>query len=297
MNNKLQRHRPAEWFGFALEDTSEEAQRYRKNHWCPFLSEIEGAPQSCVKRTRLLPHPFGVCSVEFDPHGILALCPHRFLAEKKRVFRDIATHYFGSEHNLVVLAEIQVPKAGHLGRFDYVIVQHAPLSDQITDFVIVEFQSAQTTSTGKLVQAVEDYLSGGLKNLQQTYSFGINWADIWKRSLIQMLIKGMAVEHWGKAMYWVVQEQVYDNLSRRYGLPLPSQKREEPSQGRVRFALYDFEQQGNQFRLRKSQWLALSVEHIFQALRNNVPIPDLDQFQEYLQKTIKQISSHRLRWL
>jgi len=149
----------------------------------------------------------------------------------------------------------------------------------VTDFVAIEFQAAQTTSTGHLVQAVRDYLQG-LDVTKHTYPFGINWADIWKRAFIQVLLKGMALEYWGKALYWVVQEAVYRNLAQRYKLPLPDEKLRS-SEKAVRFALYTL-QQGK----------------VFQALRYNVPLPDRNRVQEHLQILLQKTTiSQQLRWL
>ncbi len=288
-------YRPAEWFGFPVEDLSETAEKYRAEHLCPFRGDENKG--TCVKKTRLLDHPFGVCSVEAGNHGILALCPHRFL-EKRLVFRDVAKHYFGSTENLVLFSEVGVPGGKNLGRFDYVLVKHAPLSSRVIDFTIIEFQAAQTTSTGKLVQAIKDYLSKKYNIKEKSYSFGINWADIWKRSLIQALIKGMAGEYWQKALYWVVQDQIYCNLAERYGLPFPDSGIDSSgSKKAIRFALYNLRRTDGRIRLQGPKWLAFSVNDLFHALRHNVPIPHKEQMLEYLQKLLKQMSSPScLRW-
>ncbi len=296
MSKEHSRH-PLEWFGFSLDNTSEEAQISRNNRLCPFMQEVEGQTSTpCVKRSRLLPdHPFGVCSVEYPPYGIMALCPYRFL-EEGRVFRNIAEHYFGDLHNLVLFSEVSFPSSRHLGRFDYVIVQHAPLSRRVTDFVAVEFQAAQTTSTGHLVQAVKDYLQGS-DVTKRTYPFGINWADIWKRAFIQVLLKGMALEYWGKALYWVVQEAVYRNLAQRYKLPLPDEKLRS-SEKAVRFALYTLQQGEGRASLQGPKWLSFDVDELFQALRYNVPLPDRNRIQEHLQNLLQKATiSQQLRWL
>lgn len=270
-------HRLAEWFGFPLSDTSDKAEECRKRYCCPFALDSSSV---CVKRTRLLAHPFGVCSVEYAPHGVLALCPNRFL-EGHKVFRDIAQHYFGTVDNLLLFSEVRIPHAAHLGRFDYVVARHAPLSSEILDFVIIEFQAAQTTSTGHLVKAVKDYLAG---TPQHHYAFGINWADIWKRSLIQALLKGMAAEAWRTAVYWVVQKPVYDNLARRYGLPLSDEGTLEDEA--IRFALYDLARNGPAICLQGPQWLSFSSAELLDAIQHRVRLPKREQMLEHLQRLL-----------
>jgi len=277
-------HRLAEWFGFPIEVHSSEAMHYRQTHRCPFAS---GNPP-CIKRTRLLPYPFGVCSVDFSPHGILALCPYRFL-EGHQVFRDIAQHYFGTLDNLLLFTEVRVPGQSVLGRFDYILARHAPLSNEILDFVMIEFQAAQTTSTGALVQAVRDYLEGNLNDASRGhYNFGINWADIWKRSLIQALLKGMAAEAWHSALYWVVQTPIYDNLAHRYGLPTAEQGiSPEAAHKAVRFALYDLQREGEAIHLTGPQWLAFSIDDLFHALRHQIHLPERQEMLAHLQSLLR----------
>ena len=52
----------------------------------------------------------------------------------------------------------------------------------------------------------------------KNYGFGLNLADIWKRSFTQILNKGIVLENWGHKIYWVVQEPVYQYFMNRYNL-------------------------------------------------------------------------------
>ncbi len=145
---------PTEVFGHPIDVRSEQAQADRERYWCPFMD----AP--CDKLSRLIDYPMGVCSVRYGDE-IIALSPRRFLQDNT-VFYDIAEHHFGTRNDLLLFEEISVPKAQHLGRFDYVMVKHKPLSREIEDFVAIEFQTGQTTSTGRLVQALKDFQRGQL---------------------------------------------------------------------------------------------------------------------------------------
>ena len=62
------------------------------------------------------------------------------------VFKDIAEHHFKTRNDLVVFSEIGLSQTG---TFDFVMVRHKPLSSEIEDFVVIEFQTGQTTGTGE----------------------------------------------------------------------------------------------------------------------------------------------------
>jgi hypothetical protein len=124
---------------------------------------------------------------------------------------DIADHHFGARNDILLFEEVSVPTALALGRFDFVLARHKPLSSEIDDFVIIEMQTGQTTSTGGLVNALDDFMQG--KEIEgRSYPFGLNLADIWKRAFTQVLTKGIVAERWGHKIYWVVQEPVYQDL-------------------------------------------------------------------------------------
>jgi len=69
-----------------------------------------------------------------------------------------------------------------IGNFDFVIVKHKPLSNIVDDFAVIEFQTGQTTSTGKLVDGFKKFMKDGFLKSDVTYNFGVNSYDIWKRT-------------------------------------------------------------------------------------------------------------------
>ena len=46
----------------------------------------------------------------------------------------------------------------------------------------------------------------------------MNTYDTIKRSITQLLNKGIVYEAWGVKCYWVIEEYIHANLVRRYGL-------------------------------------------------------------------------------
>jgi hypothetical protein len=209
----------------------------------------------------------GVCSVHFNGQTI-ALSPRRFL-ESNTVFKDIADHYFGGRSDLVVFSEVNLRK---IGNFDFVMVKHKPFSSEIEDFVIIELQTAQTTSTGKLVKALESFLRG--ENIEEeTFGFSLNYADIWKRTFTQILNKGIVVEHWGNRIYWVIQEPIYQDFLNRYRLDVRYSDKHN-----IVFAIYDLRQDKSRYELVQSRIESATTSELFAAFSNNPDIPSKDAF-------------------
>ena len=270
-------NRPAEIFGFPASNREDAAQEVRRRYWCPFMQS------TCDKKSRLLDFPFGVCSVEHGG-GIRAVCPHRFdecgtLEGVPMVLENIATHYFGDINNTVIFSELSLP---NVGRIDYVIVRHKPMTREVDDFTTVEIQSDSTTSTGKLVEGMHDFQQGNDLSLK-SYGFNMNTYDSIKRAITQLMNKGIVYEHWGTKCYWVIQEYIYANLVNRYGFKPGGFTPEDASI----FALYDIVPDGGRLRLAPTRYVSTSVEEVYQAMRHNRAIPQKDEFVRRLSAELR----------
>ena len=138
---------PSEIFGCYFQNVMPEAEDMRRKFWCPFHES------QCYKQSRLIDFPFGVCFAQVDGQEI-ALCPRRFL-EKNKVFQTIAISQFGTSEDVLVFSEVGLPG---IGNFDFVMVKHKPFRAQVDDFVAIEFQTGQTTSTGQLVKGFKTFM-------------------------------------------------------------------------------------------------------------------------------------------
>lgn len=270
-------NRPAEVFGYPVENDSKQAVEVRQRHWCPFVD------RKCSKKSRLVEYPFGVCSVMYQG-GVRTTCPRRFeeigaTAGVPRVLEDVARHYFGDLNNVVSFAEVNLPRIGHI---DYVLVRHKPLQAEVDDFVTVEFQTDSTTGTGQIVQGLLDFVDG--KNVATaSYKFGMNTYDTIKRSMTQLLNKGIVYEAWNTKCYWVIQEYIYTNLVKRYGMKSKGFVPEHAS----RFALYDLVPHANRLTVSGPRYVSTTVDEVYQAMRNNPSLPDKDKFVKSLNKKLK----------
>jgi len=261
-------NRPAEIFGYPLDNGSSEAQQCRQRSWCPFVD------RACNKTSRLLDYPFGVCSVQHRD-GVRATCPRRFeeggtLGGIPRVIEDIARHYFGDLNNVISFAEVGLP---NVGTIDYVLVRHKPLKAEVDDFVLVEFQADSTTSTGAIVQALRDFVAGQ-DITRRSYAFGMNTYDTIKRAVTQLLNKGIVYEAWKTTSYWVIQEYIYTNLVHRYGLRPDGYVPDHAS----RFALYDLAPESGRLVLKPTRFVSTTVDELFHAMRHNPGLPEKQAF-------------------
>lgn len=261
---------PSEIFGHPYYSTTDQANKDRANHRCPFVDK------TCYKQSRLIKYPFGVCSAHTGDAEI-ALCPRRFL-DRHSVFADIAQHHFKTTNDILVFSEVRLP---NIGSFDFVMLKHKPLSSEIEDFVAIEFQTGQTTGTGKLVQGLIDFMAGK-SIVYQSYNFGINSYDIWKRTFTQVLNKGIVMETWKHKIYWVVQEPIYQNFETRYNLTDIGYSDEHATV----FALYDLVPSKTRFDLVTTRKVSASIDQLFAAFRNNPHIPSLGSFIQGLQAKI-----------
>src|SRR3972149_788514 len=142
----------------------------------------------------------------------------------------------------------------------------------VEDFVAVEFQADSTTGTGGLVQGIKDFVAG--QDIEERrYPFGMNTYDTIKRSVTQLLNKGMAYEAWGIKGYWVIQEYIYANLVNRYGLKPEGYSPEQAS----RFALYNLVRKGARLNLMLRRFVSTSVDKVNEAMRRNRYLPSKDR--------------------
>lgn len=270
-------NRPAEIFGYPIDNHSDEALRMREKHGCPFV----GA--GCDKNSRLIDYPFGVCSVRYRGQ-INAVCPHRLKEQGTtkgipRVLEDVALHYFGDFNNVISFREVKLP---NVGAIDYVLVRHKPMKAEIEDFVAVELQTDSTTQTGQVVQGLRDFVAG--ENIaSQMYRFGMNTYDTIKRSMTQLSNKGIVYEAWGTKGYWVFQDYIYQNLVKRYGFKPEGYM----SENALRFALYDLVPQSARLVFERRRFVSTTVDEVYQAMRNNPGLPDKDEFLAALSSKLR----------
>lgn len=263
-------HYPVEIFGFPNDNSAQEAREIRARHWCPFMDE------KCTKQSRLLPYPMGVCSVLHMGH-IIPICPNRFL-QNKTPFSDISNEFLGGTDNILLFPEVGLESVGN---FDFVLVRHKPMSNKIDDFCIVEFQSDSTTQTGKLVEALKDFVSG-VDVSSKRYNYGMNTYNTIKLAYTQMLYKGQALEKWQKRIVWVCPIYVFENMTGRFNLS----NLEYNPQYSMTFFVYDLVRQNNIYELQLVSKKSSTIENLLTAFTKQ-PEPNIDRFIAALESKIR----------
>ncbi|REE82143.1 restriction endonuclease NotI [Lutibacter oceani] len=261
---------PNEIFTYPLDNDSDNAQEAVNYYNCRFTGKI------CDKQSRMINYPMGVCSVNHSGKKPI-ICPNRFL-EDNIVFTNICISAFGSTDNVLLFKEVRLKD---VGTFDFVLVKHKPISSEVEDFCIVEFQSDSTTGTGKLVNALKDFMNGDdLKN--KNYSFGMNTYNTIKLSYIQMLIKGQVMESWDKKIFWVMQDFVFDNMVDRFNLADLDYTEED----NTKYHIYDLELKDNLYNLKLIRKKSTTISNLIKAFTHQ-PTPSIDSFINKLEEKIE----------
>jgi len=190
-----------------------------------FIGEVLGVPASvanvseetvfqcpysgskCSKRsTQLSDEPYPICSVNRAVAGIrqrIAVCPKRFFAAD--FVSDVVRECWPGEEkpsNPLVAREVQMKRFGNV---DYVIADVGE-NGAIEQFISVELQAIDIT--GSVMPAYRAMRKEAPLETKPTY--GLNWDNVYKRYITQLIRKGYFHHHWGTKIVAVMQDVVYD---------------------------------------------------------------------------------------
>lgn len=298
----------AEWYGYAATDTSENARRAADEHLCPFV------PVACTKSG-------GVCSVR-PASDVITVCPKRLYGDGHRFLQAIAAETFaqfeplideatqqpvllpGDQVKAVAVAdgrarvgvfghgwanEIQLPPAMEGGARYSVDFTLVCVSDhgQLLGFVPIEVQTIDTT--GSYRPSIEG-LEAGRQQVPST--FGMNWENVNKRILPQLIVKGLMLQgerlcHNG--IYFVTPEPVYDRIMRRLGGT--RRLRQIPRQpGSITFVRYqqdkDAAEPGSPVPMAVSQAVTVSTSDMSLAFITPENLPPAGSYEERILKKL-----------
>lgn len=194
---------PIEVFGCDYEDNTESTLLAFKQQYCKY---IKG---TCVKPRKSEPHiKVGICSLGSTINKgktiyPVIICPQRFKEES--MFETIRQKYLSHWENVKWIQEVNIGVGGNV---DYVAVE-VDEHDIVKDFLCVEIQAAGTTGTP--YPYVRELLQDGHYS-GTTYTYGINWANEFTKTMMQQAYKkGKIVEYWKRKIVFVVQ-----NLAMEY---------------------------------------------------------------------------------
>jgi len=164
---------------------------------CPYIGS------RCVKRsTTLVTEPYPVCSILLRGGNQICVCPKRFY--EVDFLTDVITHCWpgGAPKNPQIAREV---KMAGFGNVDFVIAD-VDKDGGIEQFLSVELQAIDITGT--LMDAYEALRAG--QSMDRKRSYGLNWSNVYKRYITQLIRKGYFHHHWRTKIVAVMQDVVYN---------------------------------------------------------------------------------------
>lgn len=176
---------------------------------CPFIKS------RCPKRSTQLPdEPYPVCTLwrrtdgEADPaKDLIFVCPKRFYAVD--FLTEVIGHCWPGEKPKNPQVAPEVKMAG-FGNVDFVIADVKDDGD-IGQFLSVELQAIDIT--GSVFPAYQALRAG--VDLDKRPTYGLNWDNVYKRYITQLIRKGYFHHHWKSKIVAVIPEQVYQYITGR----------------------------------------------------------------------------------
>ena len=124
-----------------------------------------------------------------------------------QVLRQVANHFWpDSSTYLKMVPNVQIKTVGNV---DWFIVKIN--RENIDDFIGVEIQAIDIT--GSVRPAFGNFINR--EPLQKSPSFGINYRNVCKRLLAQLLEKGRCFKTWRKKLAVIVQDALFYNLQQK----------------------------------------------------------------------------------
>ncbi len=169
---------------------------------CPFIGS------QCTKSGGTSSDPYPICSVNHRPTTsprLIAVCPKRFFEAglRDQIIQDCWPGDPPENPRLIY----DVILKGY-GRDEFVIADVEESGHGVRSFVSVKVHAADIT--GSVEPAFNAILNSRL--LSQLPSYGINWANVRKRFLSQVIAKGFHHSTWGSRIISIIQSPVYEYL-------------------------------------------------------------------------------------
>lgn len=210
---------------------------------CPFVGD------KCIKPNH------GACSLKMAVGDPIIACPNRLYAENYKILSDIADRVFGVTATLIKANEVNKrAKAGSLtgnevavfGRYwgqelplqrpkgkdaknsgsyfiDWILAR-VDKTGKLAEFTAVEVQTIDTTDSYRAQAdaffAGHDYTGGNSRNPGYSAKAGMNWENVNKRILPQLIYKGQMLRRevkCQKGLFFVCPKQVLEKVKARLG--------------------------------------------------------------------------------
>lgn len=227
---------------------------------CPFINQV------CTKKGHRIAGPYPVCSVwagRREPR-LVCTCPVRFY-EAPFVSEIVENCWPGAPPaNIRTSYEVKMDK---FGKVDVVLSDVDDATLKIRQFVSVELQAVDFTGS---VEEAYTALTSSL-DLPARPSYNGNWANVRKRLISQVIVKGYYHHIWQTRMVVVLQTALYNKI--RADVPFREFSQIDKAANIV-FALYDYklDTDANRYVLALDRFVGTSHSDIMTApLYQDVP--------------------------
>lgn len=170
---------------------------------CPFMNS------GCMKRGQRTDGPYPVCSIWHGPadnRRLMAMCPRRFF--EAEIKNDVVENCWLGQRPTNPQIAYEVIMSG-FGRVDFVIADVDEKTNQIRNFVSVELQAVDCTGS---VEPAFQAVCNSVNEMACRPSYGINWSNVRKRYIHQLINKGFYHHHWQSRIVSVIQTPLYNWL-------------------------------------------------------------------------------------
>jgi hypothetical protein len=221
---------PTETIGEILGEPSEfQRNPVNLDYLCPFINS------QCTKRSQKLSGPYPICSVfhgKDNNRKLMCICPKRFFqTDFKQKVIDVC--WPGDRpQNPIIVHEI---KMENFGNVDFVIADVDEEKNHVRQFISVELQAVDITGS---VEPVYQAIINSEKIMDKNFSYGINWENVRKRYITQLINKGFFHHHWQSKVIAVIQLTLYNNLRAKIRFDELEPKSDTSD---IVFMLYDFD--------------------------------------------------------
>ena len=219
--------------------------------------------------------PYAATRSKLAPKTLISVCPKRFLDEV--VIDDILGECWPDKRsgNIRVACETRLGDAGNV---DLVVVELDSTGDAVNDFLSIELQAVDITGSYQNILADLRAGGSGLSNAK----YGFNTKNVYKRFVPQLIQKGFIHQAWGKRIVAVVQDFIFEDMSRRSGGELPTTAE---SAANLVFFPYSFVKRENKYGLKLGRPVYSSHNLLANLLYQTI-VPPREKFENLLLRKI-----------
>ncbi len=290
----------AEIFGYAPDDVTQKCRKFWLLGGCPFTN------LGCKKTNHDKSLTYGTCSVT-APGGDCIVCPNRLYADNFATLRRISDDAFGpsipffkyseflaqskfSAEYVVALGmdsgkEIQIG-GGCKMSMDWVLVHVR--GGVIQEYTGVEVQSIDIT--GNYRDTWHAYRNLSTTNVIPSSGHGLNWANVHKRLIPQLIRKGQVYSRSAlvkSGIYFIVPEIVFQKFEQILGKDIPPVSEKAPNVMTVyTYALGSGTRQGSIRKLVLVRALRFTLESFIDRFVGGANLPPPEELDNAIRRAL-----------